>query len=78
MDNSQCLVPIGVAGELYIGGIGVARGYLNSKDLTEQKFIMNPFATKEELAKGQNASLYRTGDLVRYLLLGNLEYVRYH
>ena len=60
-------VPVGVAGELYIGGSGLARGYLNCFDLTAEKFIPNPFS--DELG----ARLYRTGDLARYFRDGNIE-----
>jgi amino acid adenylation domain-containing protein/non-ribosomal peptide synthase protein (TIGR01720 family) len=63
-------VPIGVPGELYIGGLGVARGYLNRPDLTAEKFIPNPFSCN----KTQD-SLYKTGDLARYLTDGNIEYL---
>ncbi len=62
-------VPIGVAGELYIGGIGVARGYLNRPDLTNEKFISNPFSEEPQ------SRLYKTGDLARYLPDGNIEYL---
>jgi acyl carrier protein len=68
-------------GELYIGGAGLARGYLNQPDLTEEKFIQNPFQTMEEKndksfgAVGKNSRLYKTGDLVRWLPDGNLEYI---
>jgi amino acid adenylation domain-containing protein/non-ribosomal peptide synthase protein (TIGR01720 family) len=67
LDPQQQLLPIGVPGELYIGGDGVARGYLNRPDLTEEKFIPDPFRDDPE------ARLYRTGDLVRYLPDGNIE-----
>jgi len=60
-------VPIGVPGELYIGGDGVTKGYLNRDDLTEERFIKSPFSTNGEL-------LYRTGDLVKFHKSGNLEY----
>jgi amino acid adenylation domain-containing protein len=59
-------VPMGVAGELYIGGVQVARGYFNRPPLTAERFIRNPFAI------GQ---MYKTGDLVRYLPDGNIEYI---
>ncbi|MBD1832152.1 amino acid adenylation domain-containing protein [Cyanobacteria bacterium FACHB-472] len=62
-------VPIGVAGELYIGGDGLARGYLNRPDLTAEKFISNPFNNQPE------ARLYKTGDLVRYQPDGNIEFL---
>lgn len=61
LDNQLQLVPIGVAGELYIGGDGVAWGYLNRAELTASIFIPDPFTTKP------GARLYKTGDLVRYL-----------
>ncbi|RAM48109.1 MAG: non-ribosomal peptide synthetase, partial [Hapalosiphonaceae cyanobacterium JJU2] len=62
-------LPIGVAGELHIGGDGLARGYLNRPDLTQEKFISNPFSTDS------SARLYKTGDLARYLPDGNIEYL---
>lgn len=62
-------VPIGVPGELYIGGIGLARGYLNRPDLTNEKFIANPFT--QDLQE----RLYKTGDLARYLPDGNIEFL---
>ena len=74
LDNNSAPVPIGIIGELYIGGAGLARGYLNKKDLTEECFIPNPFATEADRAKGYTR-LYKTGDLVRWLPDGNLEYI---
>ncbi|MDA0900306.1 MAG: amino acid adenylation domain-containing protein, partial [Proteobacteria bacterium] len=68
-------VPIGVIGELYIGGVGVARGYRNRRDLTSEKFLRNPFATEADKLGQQNLILYRTGDSARYLPDGNIEYV---
>jgi amino acid adenylation domain-containing protein len=62
-------LPIGVPGELHIGGAGLARGYLNRPELTQAKFIANPFSTDP------HSRLYKTGDLVRYLSDGNIEYL---
>ncbi|WP_299249782.1 non-ribosomal peptide synthetase, partial [uncultured Aquimarina sp.] len=74
LDNFGTPVPIGVTGELYIGGAGVARGYLNREALTKERFIENPFATDLDIEKGYTR-LYKTGDLVRWLEDGNLEYI---
>jgi amino acid adenylation domain-containing protein len=62
-------VPIGLAGELYIGGDGLARGYLNAADATAQKFLPDPFGART------GARLYRTGDAARYLPDGKLEFL---
>ncbi|MEZ4593225.1 MAG: amino acid adenylation domain-containing protein [Chloroflexota bacterium] len=62
-------VPIGVPGELHIGGVGVARGYLRRPERTAQAFLPNPFATNPD------ARMYKTGDLVRWLPDGNLEFM---
>ncbi|BAZ08945.1 amino acid adenylation domain protein [Calothrix sp. NIES-4071] len=62
-------VPIGVWGELHIGGDGLARGYLNRPDLTNEKFIPNPFSNQP------GERLYKTGDLARYLPDGNIEFL---
>jgi amino acid adenylation domain-containing protein len=62
-------VPVGVAGELHIGGINLARGYLNRADLTAEKFIPNPFSADA------GARLYKTGDSARYLADGSIEYL---
>jgi len=69
LDEQQQLVPVGLPGELYIGGDGLARGYLNHPELTAQTFVPHPFSTKA------GARLYRTGDIARYLPDGNLEYL---
>jgi acyl carrier protein len=61
-------VPIGITSELYIGGDGLARGYLNRSDLTADRFVPNPFSTKP------GERLYKTGDLARFLTDGNIEY----
>jgi hypothetical protein len=62
-------VPIGVAGELYIGGKGVARGYLGLPEMTGERFIPNPFSNEP------GARLYKTGDLARHLPDGNIEFL---
>lgn len=69
LDSQQQPVPIGVAGELYIGGAGVTRGYLNRPELNAERFITNPF----ENSKFNR--LYKSGDLARYLPNGELEYL---
>ncbi|MEG3848719.1 non-ribosomal peptide synthetase, partial [Microcoleus sp. herbarium13] len=76
LDKHLQPVPAGVAGELYLGGCGVARGYLNRQELTQEKFIPHPFAVKFELGEQiQNSQLYKTGDSVRYRNDGNLEFL---
>ena len=69
LDENLNPVPIGVPGELHIGGDGLARGYLNQPELTAQKFIRNPFN------KDSAARLYKTGDLARRLSNGTIEYL---
>jgi amino acid adenylation domain-containing protein len=69
LDQHRQLVPIGVPGELHIGGIGLARGYLQRPELTEARFLPHPFSQ----AKG--ARLYKTGDLARYRPDGTLEFL---
>lgn len=69
LDGRMQPVPVGIPGELYIGGSGVARGYLNRPDLTAEKFIPNPFS------EYPGDRLYRTGDLVRWLSDGNLDFL---
>src|SRR5204862_89865 len=69
LDKHLQPVPIGVPGEMYIGGAGVARGYLNRPELTAGRFIFNPFNDNPK------AILYKSGDLARYLPNGELEYL---
>ncbi|EGK86184.1 amino acid adenylation domain protein [Microcoleus vaginatus FGP-2] len=69
LDSHLQPVPMGVPGELYIGGDGLARGYLNRPDLTEEKFLQNPFSDEP------GTRLYKTNDLARYLPNGNIEFL---
>jgi amino acid adenylation domain-containing protein len=69
LDARQQLVPVGVTGELYIGGIGLSRGYLNRADLTAKSFVPDPFSAEP----GQR--LFRTGDLVRRRSDGAIEFL---
>lgn len=70
LDSSMNLVPVGVPGELHVGGGGVAKGYVNRPDLTAEKFVPDPFS------KTEGARLYKTGDIVRLLRDGNIEFLR--
>ncbi|WP_143192229.1 non-ribosomal peptide synthetase, partial [Paenibacillus helianthi] len=67
LDEQQKPVPLGVIGELFIGGKGIARGYLNREELTRNRFLANPFKPGEKM--------YRSGDLARWLPDGTLEYM---
>jgi amino acid adenylation domain-containing protein len=91
LDDRLQPVPVGVPGELYIGGIGLARGYHNRPELTAERFVPNPFGTMNEergtMSEGSSASsftvhcssfgerLYKTGDLARYLPDGTIEFL---
>lgn len=75
LDSYLQPVPIGVPGELHIGGTGLARGYLNRPELTQDKFIPNPFDNLQSQSQSQRSRLYKTGDLARYLPDGNIEYL---
>ncbi len=70
VDKQGRLLPRGMAGELWLSGVQIAREYLNLKQLTHDKFSANPFATSE-----QNQRIYKTGDLVRWLPDGNLDFI---
>jgi amino acid adenylation domain-containing protein len=67
MDRNMKLLPVGVAGELYVGGDGVARGYLNNIELTAQKFVQNPYKHGEKL--------YKSGDIAKFMYGGDIEYL---
>ncbi|MET0266477.1 MAG: amino acid adenylation domain-containing protein [Duganella sp.] len=69
VDGDLQPVPLGVVGEMYIGGAGVARGYLHQQALTTERFITDPFSSRE------GARLYKTGDLARWLPDGTIEFV---
>jgi amino acid adenylation domain-containing protein len=69
LDEQQQPVPIGVVGEMYVGGAGVARGYLNRPELTASRFLDDPFAGDRD------GRMYRTGDLGRWLNDGNIEFL---
>ena len=69
LDPNRQPVPVGVPGEMYVGGAGVARGYLNRPELTAERFIADPFRSDAQ------ARLYKTGDLARRLDTGDIEYL---
>ncbi|WP_293087829.1 AMP-binding protein, partial [Moorena sp. SIO4A1] len=90
LDQFAQPVPVGIPGELYIGGVSLALGYLNRPELTEQKFIPNPFDMSKVKSgatprrrktqgnahqESQKSKLYKTGDLARYLPDGNIEFL---
>jgi len=69
LDQNQQLVPVGVSGEICLGGVGLSRGYLNQPELTSEKFIIHPFS------KQAGEKIYKTGDIGRWLSNGNIEYL---
>ncbi len=81
--NTQCYildrqlrpVPVGVPGELFVGGDSLARGYLNRPELTAEKFVPSPFAPSAGLRSRLSPRLYRTGDLVRWTATGEIEFL---
>ncbi|MBA3283748.1 MAG: amino acid adenylation domain-containing protein, partial [Nitrosopumilus sp.] len=72
LDSKMQMVPVGISGDLYISGEGLADGYLSNPEITEQKFIPNPFSNKK------NDRLYKTGDLVKWQSDGNMQYLGRH
>ncbi len=75
LDEKLMPVPVGLSGELYIGGDGLGRGYLNRPDLTAERFISNPFVSDDDKSKNRNLRIYKTGDICRYLPDGNVEFI---
>lgn len=69
LDENYQLVPVGVSGEIYLGGAGVSAGYLNRTELTKEKFLPHPYSEKPD------AKIYRTGDVGRWLSNGNIEFL---
>ncbi len=68
LDENMNIVPIGVDGELYIGGIGLSRGYINATELQQSKFVINPFINES------SELMFKTGDCARYLVNGDIKY----
>ncbi|MCB9096284.1 MAG: amino acid adenylation domain-containing protein [Arcobacter sp.] len=83
ISNTKCYIldellsplPIGVIGELCISGIGLSKGYLNNPNLTQEKFVDNPFLFNIGTNKSMYSKLYKTGDYVRWTNDGNIEYI---
>ncbi len=81
LSHENMPLPVGAIGELCIGGVGLAKGYLNLPELTAERFVPNPFQTEGEKEDktygllGKNSKLYKTGDLARWLPDGNIEYI---
>ena len=73
LDNYMKLLSPGMPGQLYIGGVGLGRGYINNSESTKDRFILNPFA--RELGLEPTDRIYKTGDIVRWLASGKIEYL---
>nr|AAK21902.1 alpha-aminoadipyl-cysteinyl-valine synthetase [Kallichroma tethys] len=74
LDSNLKRLPLGVTGELHIGGLGISRGYMNRDELTRAKFLKNPYQDDEK-GRGVNGLMYKTGDLARWLPNGEVEYL---
>ncbi|MBL4794919.1 MAG: amino acid adenylation domain-containing protein [Pseudomonadales bacterium] len=76
LDERQNPVPIGVPGELYVGGLGVADGYFNQPELTQERFVPDPYSTdSKSINSNTRGKLYRTGDICRFRADGNIELI---
>lgn len=75
LDQHMKPCPVGIPGELYIGGLGLALGYWRRPDITKRSFVENPFVTEQQSRHGVNTKLYRTGDRVRWLPSGELDFI---
>lgn len=75
LDENDQLLPEGIVGELYIGGLQLTEGYINHQEQNEEKFIDNPFVTPEEIKSGINMRLYKSGDLVKRMPNGHLLFI---
>ena len=75
IDKQMNLCDVGEEGELCIAGDGVGIGYINLPDMTSEKFIINPFATPEQIKNNRYTRMYRTGDLAKWLRDGNIEFI---
>ncbi|MCP5103912.1 MAG: amino acid adenylation domain-containing protein, partial [bacterium] len=75
VDRFDHLVPVGVVGELLVGGEGVSRGYLNNPELTNKKFLRGPGAVFSKRAPGRRRPIYRTGDLARWFSDGTIDFL---
>lgn len=69
LDKNMNMLPVGIPGELYIAGVGLARGYLNLPNLTAERFLPDPFSDE------QGSRMYKTGDLVKFLSTGDIEFI---
>ncbi|MDR3222397.1 MAG: amino acid adenylation domain-containing protein, partial [Methanobrevibacter sp.] len=75
LDSNLNLIPKGAIGEIHIGGVGLSRGYINNKTLTQEKFIPNPYQTQEQRKLNINNKLYKSGDLARINRDNQIEFI---